>query len=205
MDSVLYISFVIASVGIIVFPGPNVLIIVSASLKYGRSRGLQTVAGTSLAMLIQLIIAATGTLWFTRALTQGLSVLKWIGILYLLFLAYQQLKHAAQGRHIDVQLSAGATFSKGFFVSLTNPKTIVFFSAFLPQFVSTADRYSWQIGILSITFLLLAIIMDSAYALLAAKVQMLLNRRGFSRVQSVFSGLLYLAASLWLFAYRRTS
>ena len=198
MDTALYISFLIVSVGVIVIPGPNVLVIVSTSLTYGTSRGLQTVAGTSLAMVIQLIIAGIGTSWFIQFLAEGFYILKWLGVAYLLYLGLLHLNHAVFGKVSGTLLRASSTFSRGFFISLTNPKTILFFSTFLPQFVSSADNYIQQISILSGTFLLIAIVLDSSYAILSAKIQSLLRTGNFFRIQSGFSGLLFLGASMWL-------
>lgn len=204
MDTSLFISFLIVSVGIIIVPGPNVLVIISTSLKYGRSRGLQTVAGTSLAMLVQLIVAGVATTWFIQSLSEGFFILKWLGVAYLLYLGLLHIKYAVLNQESEIKLSAAATFSRGFFVSLTNPKTILFFSAFLPQFISSEGDYLQQINLLSLTFLLIAVILDSGYALLSSKFKSLIEQRDFSRIQNGFSGLLFLGASTWLAALHRT-
>lgn len=203
MDTTLFISFLIVSFGVIIIPGPNVLIIVATSLQYGTTRGVQTVAGTSLAMAIQLVIAGLATSWFIHVLAEGFYIVKWLGVIYLLYLGLQHLKRAIFGRHSAVPLTASATFSRGFLVSLTNPKTILFFSAFLPNFVSSASNYVLEISILSATFLFMAVILDSGYAILAAKFQPLLQKSTLTRVQSGLSGLLFLGASMWLAMSRR--
>ena len=136
-------AFILVSMGIIIIPGPNVLVVVSTSLAYGRARGLQTVAGTSAAMLVQ---------------------------------------------------SVFASFQRGFLVSLTNPKTIIFFSAFLPQFTSSAEAYLPQIALLSAIFWALAVILDSGYALLAHRMSSLLRSRNLARYQHGLSALLYIGA-----------
>ena len=204
MDTTLFISFCIISFGLIVIPGPNVLIVVSTSLKYGTARGLQTVAGTSLAMVIQLIIAGIGTSWFIHFLAEGFYILKWIGVAYLLYLGLQHFYHVINIKQSETQLTASSTFSRGFLISLTNPKTILFFSAFLPQFVSTTGNYFQQISILSITFLLMAIILDSAYAILSSKLQPLLHKHNLGKIQNSLSGILFLIASVWLATSHRT-
>ena len=204
MDATVFISFLIVSVALIVIPGPNVLVIVSTSLAHGKSRGLQTVAGTTLAMALQLIVAGIGTTWFIGVLTEGFHYLKWAGVVYLLYLAARHLKQAIVGEQTSsLQISTTATFARGFLVSSTNPKTILFFSAFLPQFVSSGEYYLQQISILSLTFLLLAALLDSCYAILAARLQSLLLQHNIARMQNWFSGLLFLGASAWLAATRR--
>ena len=192
------LAFVLISVGIIIIPGPNVLVIVSTSVVHGRSRGLQTVAGTSSAMLIQLMIAALGTSWFVSTLTAGFIWLKWIGVAYLFYLGV--MSFLAMGRPEGNSISAIGSFQRGFWVSLTNPKTILFFSAFLPQFVNSSESYLVQIVILSSVFWMLAVLLDSCYALLSNKLTSLLKKRGLSKYQNGASGVLYMGAGVTLAA-----
>jgi threonine/homoserine/homoserine lactone efflux protein len=204
MDTTLYLSFLLVSAGLIIIPGPNVLVIVSTSIQYGKAQGLKTVAGTSVAMLIQLFIAAAGTSLFIQFITNGIHILKWIGVLYLVYLGLINFKLAISADKRTLQVTSMASFSKGFLISLTNPKTIIFFTAFLPQFVSMPGDYTQQIVVLSATFLMLAIIFDSAYALLAHKVNVLLAGRNLRNIQHRLSGSLYLMAALWLALMRRS-
>lgn len=186
------LAFILVSIGIIIVPGPNVLVVVSTSIVHGKVRGLQTVAGTSTAMLIQLAIAALGTSWFVSALASGLVWVKWLGVAYLLYLGVRHL--VAIGYTSNTQISAVGTFHRGFWVSLTNPKTILFFSALLPQFASEAISYPMQIAVLSIIFWFLALVLDSGYALLAHKLSSLLKTKNLANYQHGLSGVLYLGA-----------
>ena len=203
MDTSLYISFLLVSFGLIAIPGPNVIVIVSTSIAHGRERGLQTVAGTSLAMAIQLFVTAVCTSSFIQLMAEGFSVLKWAGVAYLLYLGTRHFMQAFRPRSLFNEVSATSTFYRGFLVSLSNPKTLLFFSAFLPQFISSADHYLQQMSILACTFLLMAVVLDSCYALLASRIISGLRRHNISKIQHVFSGLLYLAASAWLAVTRR--
>ena len=203
MDITLFLGFVIVSTGLIAVPGPNVLVIVSTSIAHGKTRGLQTVAGTTTAMAIQMAIAVVGTAWFVQWITQGFLILKWIGIVYLLYLACAHFKQIRKTDGTSEPVSASGTFVRGFLVSLTNPKTILFFTAFLPQFVTAHGDYSQQITLLSITFLVLAIMLDSCYALLSARLYPMLQRRQYAQLQNGLSGVLYLGASAWLATLRR--
>ncbi len=99
--------------------------------------------------------------------------------------------------HISV--SGIGSFHRGFWVSLTNPKTILFFSAFLPQFVFPSEPYLSQIVLLSSVFWILAVVLDSSYALLAGKLASMLGNK-FSTIQNYFSSALYLGASAALAA-----
>jgi len=196
MDLSLYIAFLLTSATLILVPGPNVLVIISTSIAHGKIKGLQVVLGTSCAMAIQLFIAAVGTTWLIETLSAGFTWIKWFGVVYLLYLG---INHFFQLRKINIiQPSSSSTFTRGFIVSLTNPKTILFFVAFLPQFISGDSDYSIQIFILSITFLALAIVLDSLYAALSGHFANYSNNRNIAKVQHSASGTLYLSASIWL-------
>jgi len=198
MDNSLYLTFLVVSFGLIIVPGPNVLVIVSTSIAHGTKRGLQTVAGTSLAMAIQLIVVAASTAWLVQAISNGLHYLKWVGVAYLLYLALYHLKAAISPGKKEIAITSSASFRRGFLVSLTNPKTLFFFSAFLPQFVTSVASYNFQIFLLSLSFLMMGIILDSCYALLSSKLALQEKERFLSTFRNGFSGLLYLGACAWL-------
>lgn len=203
MDISLFLTFLLVSFGIIVIPGPNVLVIVSTSILHGKIRGLQTVAGTSLAMLIQLVIVGIGTSWFIAKLTTGLGYLKWFGVVYLLYLGVKHLLQAVRSEEKSVEVQATTTFARGFVTSLTNPKTLLFFSAYLPQFVSAPQHYALEVSILSATFLLMAILLDSCYAVFTVKLKSIVGDRFPDRFREGVSGILYMGAGAWLAASRR--
>ena len=193
--------FILLSAGVIVTPGPNVLVIVSTSITHGRLRGLQTVAGTASAMVVQLLIAAVGTSWLVTSLAQGFIWLKWLGVIYLCYLGVRHLVSAFKA-HKALPVSALGSFGRGFVVSLTNPKTILFFGAFLPQFVQSSAPYQPQIIFLSVIFWLLALLSDASYALLASSFSRLLNRHKIAKAQDAFTGVLYFGAGATLAAVR---
>ena len=204
MDATLILSFLSISFIVIIIPGPNILVIVATSVSHGKVRGLQTVAGTSSAMAVQLIVAAVGTSWLVQLLSNGFYVLKWLGVVYLAYLGVTHIRGVLSKSDINTAPIAISSFSRGFVVSLTNPKTILFFSAFLPQFVSSSAPYLPQVMALSLMFLLMAIIMDSCYALLSSKLALLIESNMAGRIQSGISGALFLGASAWLAISRRT-
>ncbi len=190
------LTFIIVSFGVIIIPGPNVLVIISTSLSHGKTRGLQTVAGTSLAMLIQLAIAALGTSLLVSYLTKGFVWLKWLGVAYLLYLGFVHLMALKNPKPHPI--SATGSFNRGFWVSLTNPKTILFFSAFLPQFTLGGNSYLNQIVLLSAIFWFMAVALDSLYAILSAKLVKLLKYKNISKYQHGISAALFLGAGALL-------
>ncbi|PCI78571.1 MAG: lysine transporter LysE [SAR86 cluster bacterium] len=187
------ISFLTVSAVFIAVPGPNVLVIVSTTIVSGKLRGLQTVAGTSLAMIVQLTIAALGTSLLLSTLSQGLIWLKWCGVVYLLFLGINSL-YAFFTHKKSKHPSAADSMQRGFWVSLTNPKTIIFFSAFLPQFANADSAYLPQIAILSGSFLLLAVTIDCTYAISSTKLKWFLASKDIDRVSNGVSGAFFIGA-----------
>ncbi len=203
MESLLYFTFIVTAIALIVMPGPNVLVIISTSISHGTRRGLQTVVGTSTAMSIQLLIATIGTTWFVESIAEGFEWLRWLGVMYLIYLGIAQLLSLVQKADDKPLVTGRATFSRGFIVSLTNPKTILFFGAFLPQFVSPNGVYINQIIVLSITFLILATLLDSLYAILAGRIRGALQGKRVQKCQKALGGIFYLGAGAWLAAMRR--
>ena len=204
METYLYISFVATSTAVIIVPGPNVMAVVSTSLSYGSKKGLQTVLGTSTAMLIQLFIAAFSTTWLVDTLTKGFEWLRWLGVFYLVYLGITHLLRLLDKRDSKKETFVTSSFSRGFIVSLANPKTILFFSAYMPQFVSPRGEFETQITLLSATFLFLAMVFDSLYAILAGRLQGLLQIAKTHRIRDGISALLYICAGAWLAALRKT-
>lgn len=202
-ESVIY--FVIAAGLFIAIPGPNVLVIVATSLSHGTRRGLQTVAGTSSAMVIQLSVAALATAGFINLLAQGFIWLKWLGVFYLLYLACTHLLSAFRNTHQAAAITGSGSFIRGFYVSLTNPKTIVFFAAFLPQFINPEAEPLAQLGILSAIFVCLATVLDSCYVLLAGRLKRRLSEAALQRWASGVAGMVYLLASGWIAVSRRSA
>tara|TARA_B100000959_G_scaffold44366_2_gene44835 strand:- start:18387 stop:18998 length:612 start_codon:yes stop_codon:yes gene_type:complete len=194
MELMQILPFLLVASAFVLMPGPNVLVIVSTSLVAGKARGLQTVLGTSLAMVVQLFVAGLGTSGFLLLIAEGLVWLKWIGVAYLTYLGVISLNNFLRNKK-STEPTATGSFQRGFWVSLTNPKTILFFSAFLPQFVSDANSYTFQIAALSLIFWLIALLIDSSYALLAARIRNTFNNYDLNRIQNGVSGAFYLTAS----------
>lgn len=205
MDTTLYLTFLVLAFGVIVIPGPNVLVIVSTSITHGRKRGLQTVAGTSIAMAIQLIIVASSTAWLVQLISEGLNYLKWLGVAFLLFLGIYHLKYMMRSTKKVQAVTTTSTFSKGFVVSLSNPKTFLFFSAFFPQFVVASESYFMQMILLSSSFLVMATVLDSCYALMSSKLSLIERMSYMDSLRNGVSGLLYVAAGMWLVITNRSS
>jgi len=141
IPTALYLAFLFASIVLLLIPGPNVALIASTSIAHGPRAGLLTVAGTSCAMLLQLAMTVAGMTSLLTVSADGFAVLRWIGVFYLLYLGICAWRAAPDDltAAAPVKPAMAAMFWRGVLISLTNPKTLLFFGAFLPQFVSPAS------------------------------------------------------------------
>jgi homoserine/homoserine lactone efflux protein len=204
IDLHLYLTFVLAVTILMLIPGPNVALIVANSVAYGTRYGVLTVAGTSSAMLVQLALTALGMTAALTALAGWIEWVRWAGVAYLLWLGVRQWRAPPTDlSQIRAQPRApGRIFMRGVVVSATNPKTLVFYGAFFPQFVTADAPIGAQLAILSASFLGLALAIDGGWALLAGRARGLLARRG--RLRNRLSGGLLIAAGAGLaLAHRR--
>lgn len=189
MTAEVWLLFVAASALVLVIPGPTVLLVVSHALAGGASSGWRTVPGVALgdAVAITVSILGLGALLATSAAL--FTLLKWLGALYLIVLGIRLWRSSASDAREAPMARAGTDRSatwQAFAVTVLNPKSIAFFVAFLPQFV-TADAPAWpQLVILALTFVTLATLNATLYALIAgtfrARLQRLATRRAGNRI-----------------------
>lgn len=176
----LFLAFVAAVTVLMLIPGPNVALIIANSVAYGPKYGLLTVAGTSSAMVVQLCLTAFGMTELLGTLGVWFEWLRWIGVAYLVYLGVAQWRSPA----IDLTKtrpepkSARAIYTRALLVSLTNPKTLLFYGAFFPQFVALDRHVGTPVVLLSVTFLALAVLVDGAWALIASRARGVLAARG---------------------------
>ncbi len=202
----LYITFVLAATLLILMPGPVVTVTVANALKHGTRQGLQTVIGASSGTALLLLVGGFGMASAFALLAQWFDWLRWIGAAYLVFLGVQQWRAKPVSPTSD-DVGAGTkknSFWQGFMVSITNPKSILFFAAFFPQFIDPTRPAGQQLLILSITFLVIAIILDSSYALLSGRLRPYLNDAKRGRLRNRITGSLLIGTGLVLAMARKT-
>jgi len=203
MSISLYFAFVLAVSILMLIPGPNVALIVANSIAHGARYGLMTVAGTSAAMVVQLALTGLGMTAVMGELSRVFDVLRWVGVAYLLWLGLSAWRAPAA----DLTLTQAEPkalrkiFWRGFLVSLTNPKTLLFYAAFFPQFIDAQAPAAPQIGGLAATFVALAVILDGGWALLAARFRGALALNG--RLRNRLTGGFLTAAALGLALAKR--
>ncbi len=193
-----YLCFLLACVAVMVVPGPAVTLIVANGLRHGRRAGLLNVAGVQLGLALTLgvallgvasLVAATGV-WFVWVRLAGAAYLVWLGCKMLMNSG--EIEGGAALRK-----PRGGFFAQGLAVSLSNPKTLLFFGAFFPQFMEAGRDPTLQILTMGATAMAVAAVSDGAYALLASRAGAALSRRR-ARLMTRASGGLLIGGGLWL-------
>jgi len=178
-DSTSMWLFGLAALALLVIPGPSVLYIVFQSAEQGRRVGLASVAGIHLGTLVHVAAASAGLSALIVASTLAFSVVKYAGAAYLVYLGIRKLlERDAETRVEREREPLRRALVRGMIVNVLNPKTALFFLAFLPQFVAPDRGGVWsQALVLGFVFVGLGLVTDSLYALAAGTVGGLLQRR----------------------------
>jgi threonine/homoserine/homoserine lactone efflux protein len=187
-----YAVFLATAIALLLVPGPAVLYVVTRSIEMGRAGGLASVAGITTGTVAYVALAAAGLSSLLLASTAAFDAVRYAGAAYLVLLGLRRLL----GRGLDeadaeaVPRTRRRAYMQGIVVNLTNPKTIVFVFAFLPQFVDPDAQHAWlQVLVLGLSFTLLGFLSDSMYALAAGTIaDRLRGSAGIARVQRWFGG-----------------
>jgi len=168
----LFGAFLVASLALAVTPGPGVLYVVARTLAQGRRIGLVSVAGVALGNLGNALAAALGLAALLAVSALAFGILKYAGALYLVFLGVQMLRSTPAAPTVVARVNGGAgrIFRDGFVVALLNPKTTIFYAAFLPQFVTAGPWSMQQTLLLGTIFVVIAAITDMIYVLAAGAI-----------------------------------
>ncbi len=198
-----WFAYMLACWVISISPGAGAIASMSSGLSYGFRRGYWNVIGLQLALLVQIAIVAAGVGVLFATTPMAFTVVKWFGVLYLLYLAY--LQWTAKTQSIDIQAeqlgkSVVMLIVHGFIVNISNPKAIVFLLAVLPQFLDLSKPQWIQYVFMAVTMVSIDMIVMAGYTGLAAKVLRLLKspkqqkymNRTFAVLFSCAAGLLSL-------------
>jgi len=202
------LGFVAVSSLLILIPGPNVALIALQSALHGRRSGLMVVIGITSGQAVQILLVLAGLSALLSVWSVAFTVLKVLGALYLLWLAFEVFVRASK----TVDSGAGSAikpirnvFWQGLLVALANPKTMLFHAAFLPQFVSVQYPVFPQLLLLASVFLVLVFCLDSLWAIAIGSLRRFMQN---SRVQSWLkwaTGLVYLIMGVLLFTKKASS
>lgn len=200
-----YAVFLATALVLLLVPGPAVLYVVARSVEMGRRGGLASVAGITTATFTHVALAAVGLSSLILASAVAFDAVKYVGAAYLVLLGVRRLRRRGVepiGEDREPRTHRRA-YVQGVVVNLTNPKTIVFVFAFIPQFVDPHAPHAWlQVLVLGVTFALLGSLSDSVYALAAGTVaDRLRGSAGIASVQRWLGGGvlvgLGIAAAVW--------
>jgi threonine/homoserine/homoserine lactone efflux protein len=191
------VLFITAALVILLIPGPAVLYIVARSVAQGRTGGMVSVLGIHTATFIHVLAAALGLSVLLLSSALAFSIVKYAGAAYLVWLGLRKIFGPVEAAGPDGELkqySHAKLFRDGFVVNLLNPKTAIFFFAFLPQFVDVSRGHTTQqIALLGMLMLVLGFCTDSAYALLSGTAAAWLKRsRGYVKFERYGSGVLFI-------------
>lgn len=208
-DTSAYLTFLLACVAVVIVPGPTVTVIIANSLRHGARAGLANVAGTQAGLAVMLVVLAAGLQVVIEAMSSLFTVVKLVGAAYLVYLgARMLLKRPAPEAGAEAAAPAPVNhrsfFWQGVLVIWSNPKALLFFGAFIPQFVRPDGPVMLQTILLGATFMVVATVLDGGYAVLAGRAGRLLTRARV-RTLEIFSGCTLIGGGLWLAFTRRVS
>ena len=205
LDPATLVTFAFTCFVLAVVPGPNVTVIIATALARGPIAGLAVVAGTQLGILSMVFVVAIGFDALVGFMGWAFDWIKLFGALYLIFLGFQMLRSTGALNKADAtkQESLTKLAIRGFFVLWSNPKTLLFFGAFIPQFVTTGEPAFSQLMLLGLIFLAIATITDSLYALLAGSAGKALSQTRVKTLSRI-SGTILMAGGAWLATQQKT-
>lgn len=181
-----WLAFLVASILFIQVPGPSLLFTIGRALTVGRRDALLSVVGNALGLMVQVLLVAIGLGAVVAASASAYTVIKLVGAAYVIYLGVQAIRHRGEARaalegpvgDVAARSSTWRSVRTGLIVGSTNPKTIVFFVAFLPQFTNeSAGSPGAAIALLGLAFGVLAVASDTVWALAASKARDWFSRR----------------------------
>lgn len=195
MELHVYFAFVVATTIMIALPGPSVLLTVAHSISFGWQHALATVAGATVGIAVQLIVAAVGLTSLINVVAEAIAWLRWGGSAYLVYLGIKQWRSASETPEFDTSsVSKKNLLIQGLVITIPNPKSLIFIAAFLPQFIDTARPLGLQFTFIVPTFLMITFVVTSVWALVAGNARRFLqNQLAFQSVSRTAGGLMIIA------------
>ena len=204
----IWAAYVVATTILCTIPGPTVLLVVGYALSSGRRSARWTVPGVILGDALAMAASLTGLGALLAASADAFTVLKWVGAAYLVYLGVRMWRAEPSIGEIEPGGAARARWSltaHAFTVTALNPKSIAFFIAFLPQFISPAAPVTQQLIVLGTTFLAVAAVTAVAFAFLAGGMRARLRQPRLLRAINRTGGGLLIGAGIMTAALRRSS
>jgi threonine/homoserine/homoserine lactone efflux protein len=193
----LFSAFLVITAILVIVPGPIVTLVIATGTTRGTRAALQTVIGTTLGNAVLLTCIALGLSWILKTSAEVFDTLRWVGAAYLVWLGLQAWRHA--GTIAEPAPLAGHVHAwRGFVVAITNPKTIAFFTAFLPQFIDPSLPAGRQLFVMCAVSAVLAGLCDAAWAIAAGYGRSFLMKPRQKRWLGRISSLVLIGGGVWL-------
>jgi threonine/homoserine/homoserine lactone efflux protein len=199
MSLQVYLAFIAACIALALLPGPIVTLLIANGLRHGTRAALTNIAGVQLGLVIALGVVAVGLTSLMATMGYWFDWVRFAGAAYLVWLGVKLIRSPVEGVSADAPPPPprGGFFLQGFVVALSNPKLLVFFGAFLPQFMDMSKDHVSQVAVLGVTFMVIAGLTDATYALLAGRARTFFSARR-TRLMSRVSGGFMIGGGVWL-------
>jgi homoserine/homoserine lactone efflux protein len=197
----LFLAFLLITLVLIVTPGPIVTLVIATGATQGVRAALVTVLGTTIGNALLVGAIAFGLTWVLKSSVILFEAIRWIGAAYLVWLGIQAWRHA--GHAAEIQPPGKVHFWRGFLVALSNPKTLAFFTAFLPQFVDPNLPADFQLTVMCVVSVLMAAVSDALWAIAAGLGRAWFMKPARARLLGRVSGTVLIGGGVWLSLVRR--
>jgi threonine/homoserine/homoserine lactone efflux protein len=199
MSLQVYLAFVAACIALALVPGPVVTLLIANGLRHGTRAALINIAGVQTGLAIVIGIVAIGLTSLMATMGYWFDWLRLAGAAYLVWLGIKLIRAPAEGISTDAAPPPprGGFFLQGLVVLLSNPKLLIFFGAFLPQFMDMSRDHVSQVTLLGVTFMVIAALTDGVYAMLAGRARKFFSSRR-ARLVSRISGGFMIGGGVWL-------
>ena len=195
----LYLAYVAACIALALLPGPMVTLVIANGLRHGTRAALVNIAGAQLGLAIVIGIVAIGLTSLMATMGYWFDWVRFAGAAYLVWLGIRLIRFPIGGVRADAPPPPPRSgfFLQGLVVTLSNPKVLVFFGAFIPQFMDLSKDHFPQVALLGVTFMITGAITDTVYAVLAGRARLFFSARR-TRALSRLSGGIMIGDGVWL-------
>jgi threonine/homoserine/homoserine lactone efflux protein len=193
----LFSAFLLITAVLVIVPGPIVTLVIATGVARGIRAALQTVIGTTVGNAVLLACIAAGLSFILKTSAEVFDTIRWLGAAYLIWLGIQAWRHAGSTL-ATMPLGAHVHAWRGFVVAITNPKTIAFFTAFLPQFIDPALPVTRQLIVMCAVSVVLAGCLDAGWAVAAGLGRAFLMKPRHDRLLGRLTGLVLIGGGVWL-------
>jgi threonine/homoserine/homoserine lactone efflux protein len=199
MSLQVYFAFIAACIALALLPGPIVTLLIANGLRHGTRAALTNILGVQAGLLIVIGVLAVGLTSLMATMGYWFDWVRFAGAAYLVWLGIKLVRSPVEGigEGVAPPPPRGGFFLQGFVVALSNPKLLVFFGAFIPQFMDMSKDHLSQVLILGVTFMVIAGLTDGVYALLAGRARKMFSAQR-TRLMSRISGGFMIGGGIWL-------